>query len=134
MSLPTKLSTDTVELHGTDIAIRSLSRAEAIRLGEFRDDVAAAEVFILTCGTGVSEDEARAFREGNGVDDAGKLVDAILILSRLATPETAARAREGDGSTDPDPLAHRNGSNESSSTVLVTASITGSPSGSDDST
>lgn len=95
MSLPIKpLAWDSVEIAGEKVRYRSLSRAEALRMGTFAGREDEAEVFILTCGTGCTEDEARAFRDGNDTETAGLLVDGIIILSGL-TRKTAQPAGDG---------------------------------------
>lgn len=84
MPLPINpLPTDSVEIAGQRVEIRSLSRAQALRLREFVGREDEAEVFLLVCGTGCTEDEARAFREGNDATTAGVLVDAIIAVSGM---------------------------------------------------
>lgn len=89
MPLPIKeLATATVTIDGTEVEYRALSREEALRLNGFaggRED--EAEVFIIVCGTGVSEEEAREFRSKNDTLTAGLLIDGILILSGLANAD-----------------------------------------------
>lgn len=99
MPLPINpLPTSSVDVAGTSVAIRSLSRSEALRMNAFLGREDEAEVFLLTCGTGCSEDEAKAFRDGNDTDTAGLLIDAIIGLSGLA------RKRGPDGRVaDPKP-------------------------------
>lgn len=87
MSLPvTKLPTDTVTVDGQSVEVRGLSRAEAYKLatGIFKDDPDAGEVYILTCGTGASEDEVKAWRETTDMVTAGVVVDRILALSGMS--------------------------------------------------
>lgn len=85
MGLPTTpRATSQVTIGGTVVTFHSLSRAEALVLNEFKGRPDEAEVYILTKGTGCSEGEAQAFREGNDTDTAGQLIDGILILSGLA--------------------------------------------------
>jgi hypothetical protein len=90
MPLPTApLATGEVTIGGTVVTFRSLSRAQALKLNDFRADPDAAEVFILVSGTGCSEEEAQAFRESNDTDTAGLLIDGILIASGLAGKDGA---------------------------------------------
>jgi len=85
MALPVvPLGRGTVEIGGETVEFRSLSRSQALQLNSFKGREDEAEVFILMGGTGCSEDEARAFRDGNDTETAGILIDAILILSGLA--------------------------------------------------
>lgn len=93
MALPiVPLGTGSVTIGGSPVDIRSLSRAEALRLNGYRGREDEAEVFILMAGTGCTEAEAQEFREETDVDTAGVLIDAILVLSGLASdnPKTPA--------------------------------------------
>jgi hypothetical protein len=84
MALPVvPLGTGTVVIGGETVAIKSLSRADALQLNGFKGREDEAEVFVVMCGTGCTEDEAKAFREGNDTETAGLLIDAILELSGL---------------------------------------------------
>jgi hypothetical protein len=56
----------------------------------FKDDPDAAETYILACGCDVSEDEALAWRNSTSAEDAGKVVDAIIYASGLASPKAPA--------------------------------------------
>lgn len=88
MGLPVvPLGQGTVEIGGETVAYHSLSRAQALKLNSYRGREDEAEVYVLTCGTDCSEEEAVSFRESNDTDTAGLLIDAILILSGLATDE-----------------------------------------------
>lgn len=83
--LPIKpLARDTVLIDGQAVEYHSMSRAQALKLNDFKGREDEAEIFILVSGTGCSEDEARAFREGNDTETAGLLIDGILVLSGLA--------------------------------------------------
>jgi hypothetical protein len=66
------------------VAFRSLSRAEALHLNDYRGREDEAEVFIIACATEASEDEVRTWRGEVDTDTAGLLIDAILVLSGLA--------------------------------------------------
>lgn len=85
MSLPrVVLATAEVTIGDDTVVVRSLSRSEAVRLtNDFAGDPDRAEDFVLACGVGVSQDEARAWREAAPVDDGGALVEAILQVSGL---------------------------------------------------
>lgn len=93
MALPVvALARSSVVIGGERIEFRALSRAEAMELNAYKGREGEAEVFILVAGVGCSEDEAQAFRAENDLDTAGLLIDAILVLSKLA---------EADEDTDP---------------------------------
>jgi hypothetical protein len=82
------LPTDSVEVGGYVIKFRSLSRAEALKVTtEFKDNVDGAEIFILACGTGVSEEDAKAWRDTTDPITAGKVVDGIIMLTGLASTD-----------------------------------------------
>lgn len=102
MPLPiTTLATSTVTIGGEDIPIRSMSRRETLLLGEFDGgDKNAAEVFILQCGTGCSEEEATAFRDGNDARTAGLLIDGIAYLSGLASSVMRCPECEHEGTAE----------------------------------
>jgi hypothetical protein len=81
------LPTDSVEIDGQEIKFRSLSRSEALKLTtQFTEDADGAEIFLLTCGVGVSEEEAIAWRNATDPLTAGKVIDGIIILTGLANP------------------------------------------------
>ena len=80
------LPSDTVEVGGVPVRFRSLSRREAMRLvTEFAGDPDAAETFVVACATGVTSEEAEAWREATDPAEAGKLVDGIILLTGLAS-------------------------------------------------
>lgn len=82
------LPTRTVEVGGVDVTFRALSRSEALKVTtEFRDDPDGAEIYILALGVGVTEAEAKAWREVTDVEEAGKVIDGIVYLSGLADPK-----------------------------------------------
>lgn len=84
--LPIKpLPRASVEIEGQPVEVRGLSRSEALHLStRFTQDTAdEAEVYILTCGTGVSADEARAFLSQTDATTAGLLIDKIIELSGI---------------------------------------------------
>jgi hypothetical protein len=79
------LPTKTVDIGDISIHIRSLSRTEALKVTtEFKDNVDGAEIFILACGVGVSEEDAKQWRAETDPMSAGKVIDGILVLTGLA--------------------------------------------------
>lgn len=85
MGLPVQLlPTDSLEIGGQLVEYNSMTRAQALKLNTFKGREDEAEVFILVCGTGCTEQEAEDFRDSNDTATAGRLIDGILILSGLA--------------------------------------------------
>jgi hypothetical protein len=85
MALPVPgLASGTVEIDGTAVPIRSLSRDEVVALSALRDDTAAAEVLILSRACSITEDEAREWRTKVDAETAGLLLSEIAALSGLA--------------------------------------------------
>lgn len=86
MTLPAvPLPTDKVDVAGEQVEVRGLSRLEVARLGTGvyagkNDD---AEVFVLSRGANISEDEARAWLGAVHADVAGPVLDRICELSGL---------------------------------------------------
>lgn len=81
----------TVEVGGVPVEFRSLSRTEALYVtSEFKGeagsgkDADAAEIYVLSRGTGVTEEEAKRWRDETDPVEAGKVIDGILILSGIA--------------------------------------------------
>lgn len=90
MGLPiSQLPTTEIEINGETIKIRALSRREAFKLAEFKDDPDAGEAFILSCATGDSIEAANYFRDNSDTDTVGKLIDAVIDFSGLATKPEA---------------------------------------------
>ena len=86
MTLPSvPLATGSVEVGGSSVAIRSLSRTEVVSLGQL-DDLTAAEVLIVSKGTGVTEDEARAWLDSVSAETANALLRAIAVISGIRQP------------------------------------------------
>lgn len=84
MALPVPgLASGTVDIDGTAVPIRSLSRDEVVALSDLRDDTAAAEVLILSRGCSITEDEAREWRTKVDAATAGTLLAGIAALSGL---------------------------------------------------
>jgi hypothetical protein len=95
MPLPiVPLASGTVTIGGVAVPYHSLSRAQALQLNGYKGREDDAEILILAGGTGCTDDEARAFREGNDTATAGLLIDAILEISGL-TNSPKASARQG---------------------------------------
>lgn len=81
----------TVDVAGSSVEIRSLSRTEALHVtSDFKGaagsgaDADAAEIFVLSRGVGVTEEEAKRWRDETDPIEAGKVIDGILILSGIA--------------------------------------------------
>jgi hypothetical protein len=84
MALPVKpLATRDVTIAGTTVTIRSLSRAEVIKLGELEGDQEAAELLMLVSGTACTEEEARTFRAETDAPTAEILLEEIATLSGI---------------------------------------------------
>lgn len=87
----------TVTVGGVDVEFRSLSRSEALKVTtDFEDRADAAEIFILSRGVGITEEAAAKWRDETDPEEAGKVIDGIVILSGLADAP-----KEGE----PDPKA-----------------------------
>lgn len=80
------LATAEVDVAGTTITVRRLSRSEALKLStQFTKDTAdRAEAFMVACGVGVSEAEAAEWLGSVDVDTAGIVIDKIAELSGLS--------------------------------------------------
>ena len=88
---------------GTEIAFRSLSRAEAITLRTFVGREDEAEVYMIAAGTDVPIEDAQAWYAATASEDVGRLVEAVAIFSGLATAESIAAANaRGDAVTTGD--------------------------------
>lgn len=68
------------------LSFHSLSRADALRLRAFRDEV-AAERFLISRTADVSEDEADALLAAMDPDTGETLMKAMMILSGLRKPD-----------------------------------------------
>jgi hypothetical protein len=91
MSLPViPLPSSSVEVNGTPVSFRSLSRSEAIVLQGMRGDLDEQDAFVIMCGTDSTREDVDAFRSATAPMEAGRLTDAILVLSGLAEGEDAA--------------------------------------------
>lgn len=88
MPLPTPpLPTGTVDIDGTAVPIRSLSRDEVVRLSSL--DVAEAEVLLISSGTSVTPEEATAWRKTVSAPVAHELLERIALLSGIRQPKRA---------------------------------------------
>jgi hypothetical protein len=97
MTLPVvPIPTDTVAVGDGKVEVRALSRSEVLKLGNFKEDVDAAEVFILARGTGYSEDDVIAWREQCPAGAISPVVDRIVEMSGL-TEEASKSKAEGAG-------------------------------------
>jgi hypothetical protein len=76
-----------VDVGGSSVHIRSLSRDEVVTLARYADDTSEAEVFILSRACDIPEDEARAWRTQVTAPVANVLLVAIGRLSGLASGE-----------------------------------------------
>lgn len=84
MSLPSvPLPRDEVVVGGEKVLVRGLSRSEVLRIAAFQGDPDKAENFIVSCGVGVSLEEAQAWRDSIPPETASPLVDRICELSGL---------------------------------------------------
>jgi hypothetical protein len=79
------LPTDSVEVGGMVVKFRSLSRAEALKVTtDFKNNIDGAEIFILSCGVGVSLEEAKEWRDSTDPIHAGMVIDGIINLTGLS--------------------------------------------------
>lgn len=84
MTLPTPLlATSTTDIDGTSVPITSLSRNDVTALAQFEDDIAGAEAYVISKGTGVTLDEAAKWRTEVSAQVADNLLNAISVLSGL---------------------------------------------------
>jgi len=85
MALPkSNLPTRTLVVDGQEFEVRGLSRSEAMRLTtEFENAPDPAETFVVSCGAGVSIEEADEWRSTTDITTVGMVVDTIIELSGL---------------------------------------------------
>lgn len=86
MTLPAvPLPRDKVDVHGEQVAVRGMSRLEVARLatGVFAGKNDDAEIFVLSCGADIPEEEAREWLGSVHADVAGPVLDRICELSGL---------------------------------------------------
>jgi hypothetical protein len=80
--------TGTVTVAGTEVPIRSLTRAEALELRHIAEEADGdadrlGEVLLIAKGTGVSAEEAEVWWDMSDASDVQALVAGIARLSRL---------------------------------------------------
>lgn len=84
MSLPkVELPTGEVDIQGTKVPVRGLSRVEVLEMGQHEDDIGKAEAIALMYGAGVTLEEAQSWRENTPADQVGIVLDKIVELSGL---------------------------------------------------
>jgi hypothetical protein len=76
--------TGTVNIAGTDVTIRALSRLEVLKVGGMEN--IEAEPFVLAAATGVTLEEATAWLSTVDAETGGKVALAILELSAAVDP------------------------------------------------
>lgn len=82
MALPVvKLPTAILDIYGTKVEVRGLSRSETLRLKDLA--IEDADNLILSLGVGVTEEEAREWRETTSNEIVSILSDKIIELSGL---------------------------------------------------
>lgn len=93
MPLPVApIARGTVEVAGEAVAIRSLTRAEALAMRDLSGEDDAnrlGEIFLIAHGTDCPEDEAAAWWDASDAPDVQTLVSSIAILSRLLVKKEA---------------------------------------------
>lgn len=90
---PRPLATEDIEVLGEVVTVRALSRSEALHVNTaFSKETAdEAEVYILSKGASVSEDEARSWLQGADLEAGGLLIDAIVRLTGLGDEDPKAK-------------------------------------------
>ena len=87
---PVPLAVGTTLVGGTEISIRSLTRAEALELRALAGQPDAdrqGEIFLIAKGTGVDPAEAEAWWESSDPIAVQKLVEDIAVVSRLQSKD-----------------------------------------------
>lgn len=98
MPLPlSPLATGSVDINGTSVEFRSMSRAETLKLRDYEGQTGEAEAYIVSTSTGVSIEEARMWFEGIDTPTGAMLVDAILVLSGLKNPPASPSSKPSSG-------------------------------------
>ena len=103
---PVPLAVGTTLVGGTEVPIRSLTRAEALDLRALASQPDAdrqGEIFLIAKGTGVEPAEAEAWWESSDPIAVQKLVRDIAVVSRLQgedgkDPNSAPSAPSSKGS------------------------------------
>ena len=83
---PVPLAVGTTLVGGTEVPIRSLTRAEALELRALAGQPDAdrrGEIFLIAKGTGVEPAEAEAWWESSDPIAVQKLIRDIAVVSRL---------------------------------------------------
>lgn len=90
MTLPEvpPLPTGTVNVAGTDIPIRALSRLEVVRISDMEN--VEAEPFVLSCAAGVTLAEATKWLGSVSAEVGNQVAAAILRLSAVADPQAGS--------------------------------------------
>lgn len=90
MALPTPspLAVGSFPIGEGTLTYRSLSRAQALQLRAFRDEV-AAERFLISRAAEVSEDDADALLAALDPQTGEDLMKSIMVLSGLRRPDPA---------------------------------------------
>lgn len=86
--VPTK--TSSVDVQGTDIPIRGLTRAEHMHVGKLVNEnkVSEGEIYCLSKGTDEPLEEARQWYHDTDSDDVKKVLDAIGVLTGVDPEES----------------------------------------------
>ena len=79
------LPTAEVDIDGTTVKVRGLSRGEAMKVGTTysADTAGAGEAFIVSCGTGVSVEEATEWLNSVDVPTSNIVLQKIIELSGM---------------------------------------------------
>lgn len=90
MALPTPspLAVGSFPIGDGTLTFHSLSRADALRLRAFREEV-AAERFLISRSADVSEDDADTLLAAMDPDTGEGLMKAMMVLSGLRKPDPA---------------------------------------------
>jgi hypothetical protein len=94
------LHSEMVDVAGTKIEVRSLSRAEQLKLAQYQDDIDGAETAMIAMTTGFPEDEVRVWRQETPGSVVDELVNEIVRISGMlngATKSGAASVPAGPG-------------------------------------
>ena len=100
---PSPLATGTHTVNGVEVAIRSLSRTEAIRMQSFEGHEEDAEVHVVASGTDTTEDEAREWLASVDLETGGELIEAILRLSGLLDPRAGSTRAQTSNEASSEP-------------------------------
>lgn len=82
------LPSGTVEIGGVEVPFHSLSRSQALKVHGFVGREDEAETYILSCGADIPLEQAQLWRDSVDVETAGKLIDAIIVISGLSNGPT----------------------------------------------